>query len=101
MIGAIALIIGGAITALLCAKVALRYKGGLVPVHWLAFVMMGSGALAIMFFFIASAFLRASGMSILVLVPFSRILFWLVLIVTSLMAVGALWYGGDDDFLDE
>lgn len=101
MIGAALIVAAGIAVMVLCFVVAYKYRGGLVPTHFGAWIMMGLGALSISLFYVAILFTMRAGESVLPLVPFSRFLFWMVLAVTTLMAFGALGFGGGNDNKDE
>jgi len=63
-------------------------------------VMMGLGSLSIGAFSIAVIIAITNKISITIIMMFGWGLLEFVLIVTSLMAVSALWYG-EDDGMDE
>jgi hypothetical protein len=90
MTGAILLIIGALITSLLCLRVAWKWRGRLIPVSWLVFLMMALGSFSIAAFYLAIAVVTYRGDSIVPMVPASRALWWFIIIGTALMAIGAL-----------
>ena len=66
--------------------VAWRYRGGLVPVGWRAFVAMGLGSISVAAFYVSILQHQPSSITI----PFSRILWIFVMLVTMLIAIGVL-----------
>ena len=92
MIIAFALVIGGLITGALCFVTAYvwkvrKYSG----IHWSAWFAMGFGSIAISAFYAGVIDFRLHGQDVLILVPFSRFLFSMVLITTAIMALGVIF----------
>jgi len=105
MIGAVSIIVGGVVTAIFCFVVARNYRrtGKLIPQHWAMWVMMGLGSLAYSSFYTAVALADLSDTPVEALIPVSRLLPWLVLGVTLLMSISALWFvekAGEEDGID-
>jgi len=99
MSGPIALVIGATITAILCFAVAWRWRGRMVPVGWRAFVAMALGCISIAAFYVNIANLHWLGERSSKLIPYSRVLWWFIIISTALMALSVLVINenGDED----
>lgn len=96
-IAALALSISAFITAGLCLAVTRQYRGRMVQLDWRFFFAMGLGALGIGLFYLAVADANWNGNSTIGFVPFSRILWGLVIFSTAAMAYSVLSNGKSDE----
>ena len=96
MTGAIGLVILAIITAVLCFVVAWRWRGRMVWIDWTTFLAMGLGSAAIGIFYLA-IITAGNDSNLISFVPFSRIIFVFILLMTALMAVFVLLSGGTDE----
>jgi len=86
------IMITSVIVALLCLFTAWIWRGQFVAVNWLMFVVAAIGALVRGWFYYQINIAVVHGRSVDYLIPMSRYLAEFALVVTGVMAIGALCY---------
>lgn len=92
-LGAVIIMAIGLITATMSVYVGWKWRGKYIPVSWRSFISMGLGSIGISALYVHIIYSHDLSIAI----PLSRVLWFFVLLLTLLMAVGVLVTGDEQD----